>query len=266
MARPTRIAIASTLFAIAPLSVHAQSTPASTCASPRSSLNLSAGVAQSDRVDQTASPIQFGGRGADVSATYERASGALCISTTGRGGMKTLMPANGVASRERLIDAELGVAALRTVSARENGTRAVGLGLDLRAHYAFTNHRYADPEQSTSDFRIGTLTLGPAVRWRETIRGGNAVLQLSTPLVSVVDHPYTAVTADRMGPRLDFTSVNALRGLQGALSYEWRATRNMSILAKYQASWMRYDDVRPVRALTQSFGVGITMPLGGTRR
>lgn len=266
MARPTRIAVVSTLFVIAPFTSRAQAPSSSTCAAQQPTLNLSAGLAQSDRVDQTASPVQFGGRGADFSATYERARGALCFSTTGRGGVKTLNPTNGIASKERLIDAELGVAALRTVGASANGKRAFALGAEMRGQLAVTSHYYTDPELSTSQFRFGVLSLGPAARWRESIRGGTAVVQLSSPLFSVVEHPYAAITDGRSGPRLDFTSVNALRGLQGSVSYEWAATRRMSILTRYQAGWMRYDDIRPVRSLTQSFSVGITTPLGGARR
>lgn len=256
----------STLFVIAPLTAHAQSISTSTCATPRSSFNLSAGIAQSDRVDQTASPLQFGGRGPDVSATYERTRGTFCFSATGRGGIKTLTPTNGIPSRERLIDAELGITGLRTVSASANGHRAIAIGANLHTQYAFTTHHFPDVEQSTSEFRFGAMSLGPAVRWRESIRGGNAVLQLSSPLFSLVEHPYASVADGRAGPRLAFTSVNALRGLQGSISYEWAATRRMSILTKYQAGWMRYDDIRPVRSLTQTFGIGITTSLGGARR
>jgi hypothetical protein len=257
MARLTTIAVMS-LFAAAAPQLRAQSPacPSSTTAT------IAAGIGQSDRVDMTASPVQFGGRGLDVNGSLERSFGSLCVVASGRGGRKTLSPATGLSSLERLTDGEMSITALRAFRAEPSAPRALAFGAELHGELALTDHSYTDPERTVSTFRVGVLSLGPAVRWRQPLLGGTAVMQLASPVISVVDHPYTAGRSDL---RLQTASLGSLRGLQGLVSYELPPVRGLSLRATYRASGLWYDDVRPVRSLSQTLSIGIATHLGSRR-
>jgi hypothetical protein len=257
MARLTTIAVMS-LFAVGTSQLLAQSP-----ACPRSTTaTLAAGLGQSDRVDMTASPMQFGGRGLDINGSIERSFGSVCVVTSGRGGRKTLTPTTGSSSLERLTDGELSITALRAIRAEPSAPRALAFGAELHGELAVTNHAYTDPERTVSTYRVGLLSLGPAVRWRQPLFGGTAVMQLASPVVSLVDHPYTAGTSDL---RVQAATLSSLRGLQGLVSYELPPVRGLSLRATYRASGLWFDDVRPVRSLSQTLSIGIATSLGSRR-
>ena len=263
MARSTTIAV--TVFVVALPQLHAQS-PA--CSSPSTSstttARIAAGIGQSDRVDFSVSPVQFGGRGLDVSGSLERAVGSFCVTASGRGGKKTLTAVSGSSSVERLTEAEVAVSAFHALRPELEARRMLSIGAELRGDLAVTNHAYGNSSdvQSVANFRVGTLTLGPAVRWRQQIGSGQAVAQIATPVFGVVDHPYVSGRDD---PRFQVVSLNALRGANGSLSYEFTPQKKMSVLATYRVSGMRFDDVRPVRSLTQTLTIGISTKLGSRR-
>jgi hypothetical protein len=258
MARLTTIAAMSVVAVAAPqLRAQSPACPSSTTAT------LAAGLGQSDRVDMTASPIQFGGRGLDINGSFERSFGSLCVVTSGRGGRKTLTPATpGSSSLERLTDGELSITALRAFRAEPSAARALAFGAELHGEVAVTTHAYADPEGTVSTYRLGLLSLGPAVRWRQSLLGGTAVVQLASPVLSLVDHPYTAGTS---ALRVQTASLGSLRGLQGLVSYALPPVHGLSLRATYRASGLWFDDVRPVRSLSQTLSIGIATSLGSRR-
>jgi hypothetical protein len=223
---------------------------------------LAAGIGQSDRVDMTASPTQFGGRGLDLSASFEQSRGAFCLAFDGRGGAKTLRAVTASLASERLIDGGASVAVLRAVGSGQSARRAFAFGAELRGTVAVTRHAYADVRRTVSEFRLGTVSVGPMLRWRERIGGGFAVAQLSSPALAVVDHPDSAVIPGSASPDFRFASINTLRGGDLRVSYEPFSSRSMSLRATYDASVLRYDDVRPVRSLTQSLNLGIMKRIG----
>jgi hypothetical protein len=180
--------------------------------------------------------------------------------------MRTLTASRGSAAKERLIDADVGVAVLRRLSGSTESRHWFAAGVELRGSIAATSHAYADPQATVSQFRIGVASLGPAALWRVRLGSNAATVQVSSPLVAVVDHPYSAVWSKNAAPQLKGATIAQLRGLDGAISYSFAPDRRVSTLATYRVSALRYDDFRPVRALTQSFSVGLRVRLSQDRR
>src|SRR5687767_4419055 len=98
MLRPPWKTVLSCLSIFAASRIDAQAT-----ACNPTSATLAAGIGQSDRIDRTASPTQFGGRGLDLSGSFEQSRGAFCVVANGRGGAKTLHAATASPARERLL-------------------------------------------------------------------------------------------------------------------------------------------------------------------
>ena len=235
------------------------------CGSLPNALSLAAGVAQSNRLDVTASPVQFDGRGGDVVAGFDHSLGGFCVVSSAHGGIRTLSAASGSAAKERLIDADAGIALLRGVSGSAQSRNWFGAGVELRGNIAATDHAYADPQATVSQFRMGVASLGPAALWRVRLGSNAATVQLSSPLVAVVDHPYSAVWSKDAWPHLRAATIAQLRGVNGAISYSFAPDRRVTPTATYRFSALRYDDVRPVRALTQSLSIGVRVRLSSPR-
>jgi hypothetical protein len=258
MMRPTWKTVLSCLPVLAASRLGAQATA---CAP--TSVVISAGIGQSDRVDMTASPTQFGGRGLDLAADIEQARGAFCVVAGGRAGAKTLSAVTPSAASEHLMDGDAHVAVLRAVAGSAPSRRVLALGVDIRATLALTEHAYADPAHTVAEFRLATLSVGPVLRWRERIGNGFAVAQISAPAIAVVDHPYSTMVPS---PDLRLVSIGALRGAEGFIAYEPFPNRAIAPRAAYRVGVLRYDDVRPVRSLTQAITLGVVTRLGARNR
>ena len=249
------IVLATASLLVAASRCHAQS--AACGAAPTASLlTLSAGVGQSDRVDATASPFQFRGRGLDVAAAFARASGRTCVTADADGGTKLLSSREGTSATEKLAEANAGIAAVRATS-----VRGLALGLDARGLIAVANHEYDDPRHEIATYRIGAISLGPAVRFTASVAGGDALVQLSTPLVALIDHPYVAVWTTDPEPSFRFASAARYRGAHATVSYTVHAWRGVESVVSYRMNGVRYDDVHPLRSLSQSLTLGTVVPL-----
>jgi hypothetical protein len=262
MARSTLIVVVSCV-SLAARGVSAQSLPSLPCAA--TPITLSVGVSQSDRVDNTVSPMQFHGRGVDVAGSAEHAAGAWCFAAEARGGTKTLTSSVPSAAREQLAEGDASLALLRAISPLAAARHALALGLEARGDLAFTQHLYADPAGTQSRFRVVVLSLGPTARWRGAVPGGWLNARLSTPLVSLVDHPSADLTANAEGPNFRTATFSSLRSVNGQLSYEVGLRKNLSLVAAYRFSTMRFDDLRPVRSLSQMLTLGVVRRAGGSR-
>ena len=258
MLRPPWKTVLSCLSIFAASRIDAQAT-----ACNPTSATLAAGIGQSDRVDMTASPMQFGGRGLDLSGSFEHSHGAFCILATGRGGAKTLRAETSSTASERLMDGDASVAVLRSFDGGESSPRVFAVGTEVRGSLAVTRHAYADFGRTVSSFRLGLVSLGPVLRWRERIGSGFATAQLSSPVIAAVDHPYSTVITGGISPNVRIVSLNALRGADVRIAYEPFGYRSMALRAMYNASVLRYDDASPVRSLTQSLNLGIVKRLTG---
>lgn len=223
------------------------------------SLSLAAGVAQHDRVDETASPFQFQGRGVALSAAGERSLGRYCIAMDADDGRTALTAREdeGGAGAERISDADAGASIVRTIASRRVHLAA---GVAMRGGMETTTHAYADLEHIVSWYRLGTLSLGPAMRADARVLDGWAALELSSPLVAVVDHPYTPVYLGDAST-LRVVSATQLRGLDAAIAVVPFARRAIRPVVIFRMHGLRYDDVHPVRALTQTLSVGATLAL-----
>ncbi|HTE45969.1 MAG TPA: hypothetical protein VK636_12035 [Gemmatimonadaceae bacterium] len=242
----------------------AQSLPAQldTAHSRHSDLSVALGVAHTERLDATASPIRFGGQGVDFGAHYRRARGATLLLASLDGGTRDLVPhasTNGTAG-EQLTSGVLHVAALRRLGAQAAGS-GFAVGVDASASIDVTAHRYADANKSVSNFLIGALSLGPAVWWNHHLAGGGAHLELSAPLIALVDHPYSDT---RIESRVNVRPVTArdFRGFTGAVVYTPAERRRIGVEYAYRFRVFGYSDIQPVHSASQALSVGIVTRFG----
>lgn len=247
-------AIATLLIAVGLSRPLAAQSPA--CGRP-ATLSLAGGVAQHDHVDETASPFQFQGRGAELAAWGEQSLGRYCLTLDAQGGRTTLTTRQGTSALEQVIGADGGVALLRAIGGR---TVRLAAGLALRGDLTTTSHDYTDPEHLVAVYRFGTIALGPALRADARVLGGWATLELSSPAVAIVDHPYTPVWPSA-GAALRLVSPTQLRGVHAALVVAPLSWHDVTPVIAFRANALRYDDVHPVRTLTQTLTLGATLVL-----
>ncbi len=210
--------------------------------------------------------MQFGGRGAEAILGFDHSIRGLCFLSSARGGRRTLSSTAGSSGSEQLIDTDVRMSLMKSFGARSVSRSAFAAGVELRANLAATTHTYTDPLRSTSTFRMGYASLGPSALWRFGIGRDAASIQLSSPLIAVVDHPYAPIWASDAMPHLRGVSATSFRGVNGIIAYTLAPNRRVSTVATYGFSVMRYDDVRPVRAVTQTLSAGMRVRLSSTGR
>ena len=257
--RTTRLVLAmhsAWLIAILAPRGSAQSSPPPT----DTRLSLSAGFAWDDRRDDTASPLRFGGRGWSAALGYDRL--VMNYSTLGwlDGGEQSLT-SGATQSTERLSSGALDVMLLRHVGAPAS-SRRIDLGLDVRTSLAITSHRYADPSLPSTTFAFGLFALGPAASVRQEIGGGVARASVSTPAIAWVDHPYSEIRSATSRVQMRFASITRLRAVDVGFSYAGNERRRIGVTYAYRLGVLRYDDVQPVRSITQTLSIGVTARLG----
>jgi hypothetical protein len=245
---------------------HIAAAQSDTARALRSELGVAIGVAHTERLDATASPLRFGGQGVDVVAHYRRTRGALSIIATLDGGTRDLAPhAPHEGTGERVTSGDLHVGVLRRLGDQANGSTprpGISIGVDLAASVDVTAHHYADPNASISNFLIGAMTLGPAASWERPVAGGTAFAQVTAPIVGFVDHPYsdTRATEPRVNARL--VTVQKFRGLTGAIVYAPAAQRRVGVEYAYRFRFLGYADLQPVHSASQALSVGIVTRFG----
>jgi len=236
----------------------AQSEP---CARP-TSLNASFGISQSDRADAAINNTQYQGRGPQVSVGATANARRVCIEMFATGGAHYLRPVGGGFGSERILDGRAELAVLTPVLSSSDLRATVALGLAAQASATGTKHSFADASAPTSNYRLGVGSIGPAFDASYRMLGGRVFAAASIPLLSVVDHPYVAASSLDPNPGLRVATWSSLRGGSGRLGYERPLSRYLTGTLAYQVSGLRYDDVRPVRTLTQmlTFGFRLTRP------
>ena len=228
------------------------------------SFAVSAGINQSDRADASIAPAQFEGRGPVATLSGEMNARGACVTAFVTGGVRSLAPVAGTFGRERLIDGYADIEALAPVLTSSRAT--LSLGAAAQTSIAGTTHTFTDPKGTTSTFRLGVLSLGPAVRAtyatpRLRLSGGLAI-----GVASLVDHSYAAVWSQDLSPSIRFAWPNTLRSASAGVDIERPITRAMSVRVGYRAFGMRFDDARDVRTLSQSLNFGLTLTTGSERR
>ncbi len=227
----------------------------------RSEIAVAVGVAQTNQFDATASPLQFGGHGLDFRSRYARTAGRWAFTAGFDGGLRSLTPDRSLTlGDERITQGEFRLDLQRALGASR--TPAFSVGLALSTDVGVTAHHYDDPGQSVSNFVMGAITLGPSVGWRHAIGGGLARVNLSVPLVGIVDHPYTDVRAATSNFDMHVVNASTLRGLSADLSYSPAALRRFGIEYGYRLRLLNYADVQPLRSMSQSLTIGVVRRFG----
>lgn len=223
------------------------------------------GLALNSRVDQVISSAQFGGHGVGVSLGHERTRRTYQVRSSISASIATLAPIAGdVSSTERTYSTDLTLEVLRAM--QPGSTSGVRLGAELRGSLFLTRHRYADPQRSMATFLVGTAAIGPAVSYHTSVAGGSGTIHLAIPMIGVVSHPYSGLKSDRRSLEFRSASLATLRSLSAGASFSAFESRRFGVRYEYALRLMRYDDVQPVRAVTQSMRVGVERRLGRTGR
>ncbi|MEP6621755.1 MAG: hypothetical protein ABJE47_20680 [bacterium] len=261
-----RLSAATTAAVMCLLCAHAvrsQSTSAPACVTA-SRFGISAGLVWNERRDLSASPLRFGGRGGLIALDYERAFGRFSLESSLSGGTRSLESSSGSApATERLADGQWHAGLLRRFDVVPPSLGELAFGMDVGTAVALTQHDYRDPARRVSNFVFATTAIGPAISWRQPLLGGTARVHFSTPLAAVVAHSYSAINEQNAATQQRLVSVGTLRGANGAISFAQNETRRVAAVYVYRFSALRYDDVQPVRTLSQTLSVGIVTRFGG---
>lgn len=245
------------VLAAVPAAALAQSEP---CARP-TSVQASLGVSQNDRADAAINNTQYQGRGPQLSAGATANVRGLCVEVFATGGAHYLRPVGGGFGSERVLDGRADLYVLKPVASSADNRATLGIGLAAQANFTGTSHSFADG-QTTSHYRIGIGSIGPAFDASYRMLGGRAFAVAAVPLLSVVDHPYVAASSLAPLAGVRVATWSSLRGGSGQFGYERPLSRYLTGTLAYQVSGLRYDDARPVRALSQmlTFGFRLTRP------
>lgn len=264
MSRPTSRAARTAAAALLLAAGRRASAQPETALATRPVLSLAAGAVAREGIDEAISPVRFGGHGGAVAAGYGRSIGRLAISASVRGGVASLgARAAASASTERTGEGEGALTVVRAFGDERHGAGAVGAGVDVRAGLAFTEHRYAATGLPASHHAFGYGALGPAAAWRRALAGGTASGVLAAPLVALVDRPYSDLKAARPRVALRAAAPGEFRALHGGLAYAPATGRRVGLVGSWTFDVRRYDDVQPVRAVSQRVAVGVVARFGG---
>jgi hypothetical protein len=246
------------VLAAVPAAALAQSEP---CARP-TSVHASVGLSQSDRADAAINGTQYEGRGPQLSAGATANVRSVCVEAFATGGAHYLRPVGGGFGSERILDGRADLYLLKPVASSSDNRATLALGLAAQASLTGTTHSFADAYSTTNHYRLGVGSIGPAFDASYRMMGGRVFAIAMVPLVSLVDHPYVAVSSLDRNPGMRVASWSSLRGGSGQLGYERPLSRYLTGTLSYQVSGFRLNDARPVRALSQmlTFGFRISRP------
>jgi hypothetical protein len=220
---------------------------------------LGAGMAQRDRADASIAPGQFEGRGPSATLDVQRSMHGACLVMHADGGMATLAPLPGAFGRERLIDGSADVEALVPLVGSPDGRATLSIGATAQLGLGVTDHTFTDPGRTSATFRLGTLSLGPAMRASYATRVVRLSAGVAIAATSLVDHSYTPVWSSDLSPSLRVAWWNTLREARGDVTAERTIAPGVAARVEFRAEGLRYDDARPVRALSQSLTFGLSL-------
>jgi hypothetical protein len=235
--------------------------------SPRNDLAILGGLSRSSRLDATASPLPFAGIDRDIGVKYGRsfAGDAMVFSLASSFHEGRFTPENASSlAVEQLTDGEVVGSVLRQI-AEPRGSR-FALGAAATASVSLTRHQYADPTARISDFIIAASTLGPAASWTAPLGGGALEIDLTSPLVGLVDHPYSDTRSGSTLTRIRLVGPATFQRVSGTITYTSPERHGMGLIYVYRCDRLSYADVQPFYAMSHSLSVGITKRLGKDSR
>lgn len=220
-------------------------------------LAVSAGVLRVGQADETISPLHFVGSGVALDVGWRRTRGRTSLEAGFEGGAAILSPTDDSdGPGERLARASARFAGMRGLGhARDGG--AFALGVTARTFATVTGYRAASSLPMQSAYLFAGVTLGPLARWHAATPAGELAVEMSTGLVSWVDHPYGSI--DRGRPLLDFRLASPAALRNGSTRVVWTAAsgRRLDLVASYRFDYLAYRDVQPVRSVGQSLSLGV---------
>jgi hypothetical protein len=222
-------------------------------------LSVFVGASEGERLDVTASPSRFGGHGVTGGGEYSSALTdhvALALSFDGDVRSFTTGAASSLAT-ERLSGGDV-----RGVLTRSLAHSAFAFGISMTTSVAITMHQYADPTARAEDFLFGYSMLGPAATWGTPIAGGSALLQVTSPVAGLVDHPYSDSHGSYSLSGTRFATASTFRGVDGSATYTPDERRHVGFFYTYHFSLLRYADVQPLSSASQSLSIGVITRLG----
>ena len=254
--------LAFVVLAAVPVVALAQGEPAA-CARP-TSFDASFGLNQSDRADAAINGTQYQGRGPQLSLGATANARRVCVEAFATGGARYLRPVGGGFGSERILDGRAELSVLTPVASSSANRATLAIGLSAQASATNTRHAFGDASGITN-YRLGVGSIGPAFDASYRAFGGRLFVGGSIPLVSIVDHPYVAVSSLDPMPGLRVATWSSLRGGSGQLGYERPLSRFLTGTLAYRVNGIRYNDARPVRTLSQmlTFGFRLTRPTEG---
>jgi hypothetical protein len=225
-------------------------------------INVSVGIAEAGRIDETASPLRYSGHGADFSVGWARTFAPFSVVASLEGGTRSLTPIDGADdSSEHLTEGALDVALLKSV----NRSAAAGdfkAGIEFSASATVNEQSYPGADGFKADFLLAAASLGPAAAWAHALGGGELSANVGVPLFAFVDHPFSDIRGEHAPLTFRFTSIESYRGFHGGLSYTHAVTRTTGIVYAYRIGFLHFDDDQPVRAVTQSLSIGLVRRIG----
>ena len=228
-------------------------------------VSIVAGFADGQRRDIVVSPLTYAGSGYAASAAYDHLGANSAVAVVATWDAQLLRPQTGVnGATERVMQGGLRAAAMRSVRDTHAWTFSAGASGGL---WGFgTEHRYPEPYASRAGFFAAFATVGPAVELRRAIGTGAAQLDLDAPLFGFSDRSYSETKSGQ--PLLDFRRVGPgeLRALNGALTYTPAPLGRVGLVFAYRFSILNYRDAQPMRAVSQSFSIGLSRYFGGPPR
>ncbi|HEU4995528.1 MAG TPA: hypothetical protein VFT29_11950 [Gemmatimonadaceae bacterium] len=226
---------------------------------------MSAGITHGARLDRAASATRFAGDGFELGLRHAAIGKRATISTSLRGGVRSLAAAGVTAGRTRATESS-GELALSLFPASGTTLGPITFGLTMRAAGTVVGHHLTEPTTRTLSYAFGTATVGPSVRMNRAIGGGKATAQLDVPLAGVVVQSYSAVRSITGLANVDtrWTTLGALRAGGLSLSYEPASRGRWGIVYQYRLQGAAYDATQPVRSLTHALSIGIVWR-GGAR-
>ncbi|HEY6827448.1 MAG TPA: hypothetical protein VI259_11365 [Gemmatimonadaceae bacterium] len=254
--------LALVVQAAVPVAALAQSEPFP-CAHP-ASFDASFGLNQSDRADAAINGTQYQGRGPQLSVGATANAHGVCVEAFATGGARYLRPVGGGFGSERILDGRAELSVLKPVASSSDNRATLAVGLGAQVGATNTRHAFGDASGVTN-YRLGIGSVGPAFDASYRAMGGRLFAGASIPLVSIIDHPYVAVSSLDPMPGLRVASWSSLRGGSGQLGYERSLSRYLTGTLTYRVNGIRYDDARPVRTLSQmlTFGFRLSRPTEG---
>jgi hypothetical protein len=252
--------LAACLSVVAFGSVAAQRTSPS---ARRNSLAILGGFSRDSRFDATASPLPFAGISRDVSVKYDRSFGGdamiLSLSSSFHAGRFTPENTSSLAV-EQLTGGEVVGSILREI-AEPRGSR-FAFGAAATASASLTRHQYSDPTSRISDFIIAVGTLGPAASWVAPLGGGALEMDLTSPLIALVDHPYSDSRSGSALTDIRLLGPDSFQRVSGAVTYTSPERRGVGLIYTYRYERLRYADLQPLHAMSHSLSVGIVTRFG----